>query len=887
MSLPEIATVDKPGQARLGLDQQPLFDLGMREIRAYARGLWTDHNIHDPGITALEILCYALTDLCSRACYPVEDLLAAATNDRRNMEGQFYTAREALPNAPLTELDYRKLLMDVDGVRNAWVRRVDPPPTCFADSIHGKLLPELPADPDARAGIREVRLRGLYEASIELEADVADADQDAVVAAARARLQANRNLCEDFVDPERVDEEPFLLCGEIEIEPGADADDVYVKVLLAVQQHLAPGVPRYSYDEMMRRQRPDGSPRTLPDLFEGPELHRGFIDDGELAAADLRKTIRLSDVISLIMDIEGVRAVRDLVLRPAKKDLAEKRKDESKWEVTVEDRCRCTLDAESSRLVLYKGRTPLQRGAGVIDEYDRRRNEAEKKLGTRAMGDPGIPLGRFRDAAVYESVQKHFPAVYGIAGGKLPPEAGDERRSRALQLEGYLLFFDQWLANAFAQLGEVRQLFSRRPDLETTYFSQRVPDLDEPDVEAPPAGTPPQALVAALKERDRFADHLNLLYRADAGNVELEKPADALRRRNRFLDHLVARLAERISDDLQVQAALFGAPPDALARAKCAFLSDYPRLGRDRALAFDYTRDPASGPAAANVSGLERRLAHLIGLGTITMEVYPENDTDAVPEYRWRVRRRFAEGVLISGTRHYPTPEAAAQVMMEAVASAELPARYRPRTAANGKFYFNIVDASGAIIERRIQYFATAALRDAAIAELVAIVAEHHGERLCAIENILLRPRPGADGTFLRICPDPGCGEGCPGDDPYSYRLHVVLPGRARRFDNMEFRRFAEELIREEVPAHLLPKICWVDDDRMNEIETAWRAWQAVLAGTDAEEPDVKLAALIEALFEAKNVYPESESRLGDCSKPEKFILGLNALGTVEDPPTA
>ena len=36
---------------------------------------WTDHNAHDPGVTLLEALCYALTDLGYRAGHRVEDLL--------------------------------------------------------------------------------------------------------------------------------------------------------------------------------------------------------------------------------------------------------------------------------------------------------------------------------------------------------------------------------------------------------------------------------------------------------------------------------------------------------------------------------------------------------------------------------------------------------------------------------------------------------------------------------------------------------------------------------------------------------------------------------------------------------------------------------------------
>jgi hypothetical protein len=42
---------------------------------------WSDFNSHDPGITILEQLCYALTELAWRCQWPIADLLAGAAGD--------------------------------------------------------------------------------------------------------------------------------------------------------------------------------------------------------------------------------------------------------------------------------------------------------------------------------------------------------------------------------------------------------------------------------------------------------------------------------------------------------------------------------------------------------------------------------------------------------------------------------------------------------------------------------------------------------------------------------------------------------------------------------------------------------------------------------------
>ena len=837
------ATVRKPEVLELGLDPKPLFRLGMGAVRGYARGQWTDHNVHDPGITMLELLCYALTDICYRACYPVEDLLAARVDNAGSMAAHFARPRRALANAPLSALDYRRLMLDVVGVRNAWIEDFVAP-TYYADAIEGKLAHDDPGLP----GVREVHLRGLHGVRIEFTDESSAADKARIRASALQTLLANRCLCEDFADVAEVERQDFVLCAEIELEPDADVLETYATILLVVQRYLAPGVKRHGREELQR---------SDPELFEGPAPRHGFVDTAELEAAELRTALRLSDVISEVMDVSGVKTVRDIILRP--KGMDPNAPIESKWEVSVDPGKRAGLDPEASRLVLYKGGMPLPRPATAVQRYGELKREDERQYAPRASEDSPIPLGRFRDAAEYETVQQHFPALYGVGDAALPFGSSLERRAQARQLAAWLLFFDQLMANDCAQLASLRELFSLDPDLEHTYFTRPVGELRELYPAGASGETPAawrlriQAMLDALAE---------------------DRPA-MLKRRNRFLDHLLARYAERLQDDLAIQSALFGTTPGTAARAKCSFLSAYPELGAARGLGFDYTRD-----APDNVSGLERRLAHLLSLGTQSREVYRERDSDGVDEYRFRVRWRFSEGVLLSSTRHWSTAAQAAAKMDQAIAAAARAAGYRRAQTTDGRYYFNLVDAGGQVVARRLQYFSTAAQRDAAIEELLGL----SNERLCVIENILLRPRPDTKADeFLPICAVPDCGAGCAADDPYSYLLHVVLPAGAGRFRNMDFRNFAESVIRRETPAHLLPKICWVSDEDMQRIEKTWAAWCALLAGADTTGRKEKFAALRDALYASKSVYPERT--LADCEAQEKFLLGRSALGSLKGTP--
>jgi hypothetical protein len=117
---------------------ETLYQRGLKRVRDLAGADWTDHNVHDPGITILEVLSYALTDLSYRAQLPVADLLADPPDASvAGPKQPLFTAREILHNRPLTVADYRRLLIDLPGVRNAWITPATL--TYYAHPVTGEL----------------------------------------------------------------------------------------------------------------------------------------------------------------------------------------------------------------------------------------------------------------------------------------------------------------------------------------------------------------------------------------------------------------------------------------------------------------------------------------------------------------------------------------------------------------------------------------------------------------------------------------------------------------------------------------------------------------------------------------------------------------------------
>jgi uncharacterized protein len=855
------------GGGSAALDQEALFRAGLDHVQQLSRRIWTDYNVHDPGITTLELLCFAITDLAYRASLPVEDLLTPETDGGAGLRAQFFGARRILPNRPVTLIDYRKLLIDSADIRNAWI--LPAPLTFFADRAIGKLLHEDPGTP----GVHADGGHGLYRVLVELDdPELSPAARQAVLDDAMRKLQANRNLCEDFVSVEAIETERYIVCGDIDLTSNADVARVKAEILHRLQSHLTPRVRNYTLSEMLERPNRDGVRYTADEIFDGPALDHGFIDALDLEAAELRTEIRLSDIISIIMDIPGVEAVRDLVVNVLGADDSPAAPAD-KWSVAVTPGRQPVLDRPRCRLLLRKRDIPVNARSTQVDAIYQQLVAEERAWDAKEPGDIPLPAGRYHDLARYYSVQNHFPAAYGLAEGG-PTGAPNDKdalrvRLSAYQLKGYLLFFDHLMAAYCAQLAHVRDLYSwDEPAAEArvrSYFSQTVTTFRDSD----------------RLYRDVDDEDLSDLFETDA---------EAVSRRNRFLDHLIGRFAEQFSEYAAVAHSVLSASPREQLRLKREFLAVYPELGAERGLGVDHFAAGAPVWDTPAVSGLEHRVARMVGLRNWTRRDLSDValDDDAFLDgsdadgFLFKLRLD-AQRLAFIGTTKLATREAASAALREAVHAAQIPARLELKQAADDRFFFNVVDATGGTLARHPSFYNTEAEADAAIDAVIETVSRRYGEEgMYLIENLSLRPAAGKDAELLPICVDPNCDD-CADEDPYSYRIRVVLPAFAGRFTLMEFRRFVDSVIREETPAHILPTVCWIGRDDMGRLEQVYRDWLELSADAGAEDRSAALIALRDVLYAVKNVYPAGalEDCKSDAENPQPFRLGQTALGTI------
>ncbi len=116
------------------------------------------------------------------------------------------------------------------------------------------------------------------------------------------------------------------------------------------------------------------------------------------------------------------------------------------------------------------------------------------------------------------------------------------------------------------------------------------------------------------------------------------------------------------------------------------------------------------------------------------------------------------------------------------------------------------------------------------------------------------------------------------------------------RFRNIDYRRYIENLIRSELPAHVLARICWVSREQLHHFEAVYQPWLDAQMATCADPTltNDKTKALIERLEHPDFHTIYETGVLHDCDNEDEetpIILNRTALGTLplskpEDPPT-
>lgn len=559
---------------------------GLQHLQALSGHIWTDYNIHDPGVTILELLCYAIADLDARLSQDISVILTENNTEPRSE--RFFSPGKILTINPVTINDYRKLLIDLPGVKNAWIVPVtESEPALYYDQDNNVLLY------DYAPGSQRITLHGLYRVFIEKDENVQD--DEALRTAALRKLHAHRNLGEDFEEVNVMAQETISVFSDIQIDENANADEVMGVIYYDLKNFISPRVKQYSLKRMLQKG------KTIEQIFTGPQLENGFIDDDELGIGAKRQELHTSDLIRIIMAHPEVKDVRNLyIANVPNPDVRQKQE----WALPVDTTKALLLEKfNGTKIRLFKNETlcPVSstkvaaKVAALEEEHSREIFDDPAMDLTEELGDTGV------DLTEYSSIEYKLPAIYGVSETGLPSTASALRRSQTKQLRAYLLFFEQILVNYLKQLDSFKSLFAfrqNRSELLKSYFAQLLPEElwedDFPEIAAMVNNDPTESLAFCKSPFNR---------------------------RNHILDHLLAQFNEKFAD-----YALFGyqynmfqnVPSGEKERyflnAKAGFLESYPELSHNRNRAFNYWEGNYSNNTLPPTDGLKNLIAAKLGI---------------------------------------------------------------------------------------------------------------------------------------------------------------------------------------------------------------------------------------------------------------------------------
>ncbi|WP_299336098.1 hypothetical protein [uncultured Psychroserpens sp.] len=983
---------------------------GQKYIESLSHKLWTDFNAHDPGITILEVLCYAITELGYRSNFDIEDLLA---NDQGVIDNKtFFKASEILTNAPLTPIDYRKVLIDIEGVNNAWLSYSNG--TKDALDYSNPLDNEIPVFINPREDklslksvdrfdntLNRLKIRGLNKIIVELGEDI-DLGQlneveiqdsfsieelgvtrfvatdialefdnwkhqktawlnlmsnplkikiktividentvsvtvhkksnpthtltlkitvvdpletslvetyfndiehitdtiskfnakkqivDGIYAEIDQILNDNRNFTEDWLCIETIDTIDIGVCADIHINTSADAEAVLAKIQQAIDLILNPPIRFYTLNQMLDK---DLSPEQI---FNGPSLSHGFLLDEEVEKSQLPECIHASDIIAALMSIDGVLAVDNMLLTAYDKLGQPLESAMNKpWCLQLNGQQKPVFSFNKSKLLMFRDGIPFiipESGAFELSDgvfYLKTDNNTYKLKG--AENDFTFPKGQYFQLDDYHSIQNDFPVTYGIGKGHLLGTEPVSRKIKAKQLKAYLQHFDQLLADFFKQLFHAKDLLDINT-IDRTYFVQKLKNISGID-------------------EDLFADEVysatfeTTLFNGQNEDDRSHYENDKLffDRRNRFLDHLMARFGESFSDyvfmmhTMQENAnglAEITLQDNELIHDKEQFIAKYPQLSYPRGLGMNYLQEHSvdiEHPwGISERGGFENRIAALLGINTFTLS----DIVDDQPKSFWTYN-------TVIGPLSFSLPNTNTFTLNERWELAHMlinnVSAYRVVTFANSFIYF--VNSDHIKIAKFEKAFNSVAEAEEFIPKLYQAL-NSYLENFYCIEHILLRPLIDNDLTdddLLTVCLNDDCYSEA-NNDPYSFKATVILPGWLSRFRNRYFRNYAETLMRSEAPAHTLLKICWVGRDDMIGFQNAYKAWLIeykklrtkycldTLSLSAKKAYNKKLSNLIAQLKRLNTIY--DEGTLHDCLESEltnPISLNNSSLGTLKN----
>ena len=409
------------------IEQQPMEDVlysklqaqTLEEVQRLAGRVWTDYNVHDPGITVGDIANYALVELDYKLGFPLADYCVEKGGTFISGRFGLFPPEEAYTTQPVTTEDYRRLFL-------AHIPEID--------DVY------LVCDPQT----------GGYTVRILLS-PFEEEDGQKVCDKVKSLYNRHRNLCEFLSgEVETIETDKLEFHAEFEIEPGADASIVLARLYATILRYLS-GAVRLS------------TPDTASSSGIAPEEWlEGLTDTVRPVIPELQQTEH--ELYKQLREVEGVRSFTTCYLMkdgepqtcfvqgfgiqlPTRKEELHVRIRQGRFEVEPD-------------LAIFRARLETLCRSSRRRQFVR--NEEEKEYHWP------LPDATCRDIFTHRSILHDFPACYRLS---------EKEKREEIAFESYLKLYDRVIREGLSEVKALPRLLSLETEDAAVLSDRRIREL--------------------------------------------------------------------------------------------------------------------------------------------------------------------------------------------------------------------------------------------------------------------------------------------------------------------------------------------------------------------------------------------------------------------------
>ncbi len=758
---------------------------------------WSDYNAHDPGVTILEQLCYALSELTFHSDFDVADLLQNDDGYLDYRAQSLHRPEEVFSSRATTVTDLRKVLLnEVKEIDNVWLSM----------SAHPSIL-------------NEKNTTGIYHAAVRRDHDC-DIDDKTLITRVMAAFHRNRNLCEDLGSVVILQDKGCALYAEVEVDGNRHADELIAEIYFKCGDYISGNTPLSSYSSALNEK------GSLEALFDGPLTHHGVFGLVE----DESDEIIVPVILSIINAIEGVDNVKNLHLEVGGEKIYEALPRLGESHVITLD---YPENAADMAVKLYCNGNLLPFKFDAVRKRNQEMNfrrDSMRKVEQDFSSLYSLPEGGFHGVENYASIQQQFPVIYGVNQYGKSSESVEEV-ARTQQLKAYLLLFDQVMANFRATTGQLNKLYSTDNKSHQSYEYELIDAETVAGIELIYPENPAQVISKILARYDRYFD-----------------------RKGRVLDYLLALYGQEFTQSALRHFNYYyhGIELDeVMVENKITALEMIIKFDRDRGAGYNVL---APSWNTDNVSGLQRKLSVLLGFKHIETRSltlpFSKLGLKVVSHDTYRAMKHGSHELKVlslSDIQEHLIDEfhpVVYQCLDEALPTVAITENLEDFIPLKNNMISDALLQGGVSVEhfkvgclsteggdyqvvfklddeRDWWYVGRAEKRSAAEKNvqylnrfIIELNIESEGVHL--LEHLLLRPQ---QTMYFNGISDVEQREF------YSSRISVIFPSWTARCNDPRFRALAEESVKINCPAHLLADVYWLDFDAMYRFETLYKCW--------------------------------------------------------------